>query len=437
MEEKRMLEWLSILNKKEKTLWALFCFTCFQLVTKLPNITLIPGERTKVFSGLLCGITLVVLLATQRKTLRLTREWIICIVLSLIIILSGFVSSDSPSSFWRGFTLIFSGIGGFWCGRLLLNTAFHRLLFARLCLVLLTLLLLLGIAGYFSHANVLHFADIHKHTLNNLILLLSFGPLSLLYKSNRWVVITGVLYLLAGYYVISLSFDPLVWFPPVLLLGALLLRKKKKNYTFLVPLLLVFLLAASFHIYKLPKHFFDKENISVWVRVENVFFSYHMAKKKPLLGIGLVAPRLEYLDDYTIIYPYVTKEQFSEVLPDVNRSSENQILTFMCDLGFPFLLLYSFSVLVLYKNLLRNMLQRRCVGEVNPILLWVPITGALLHYQFFDGLLSPQTTWFFHIFLGMISVQRPESAEPAFQFGEKQADTSRVHHLVAGKRGLL
>ncbi len=102
----------------------------------------------------------------------------------------------------------------------------------------------------------------------------------------------------------------------------------------------------------------------------------------------------------------MTKEQFAEVLPDENRSSENQILTLMCDLGFPFLFLYSFSILVLYRNVVLNMIQRKMMGKINPVVFWVPITGALLHLQFFDGLLQPQTTWFFHILMGMGSLKR-------------------------------
>lgn len=410
---------MSDLEMKEKVLVVLFCFTCFQLVTKIPNITLIPGERTKVFSGLLCGITFIILLVVKKETLRINREWIICFILALLCLLSGLTSGDPSSSLWRGITFIFSAAGGFWCGKLLLDTPFHRALFAKLCLVLLGFLLLLGIVGYFVYGNVLYLANIHKHPFNCLILLLSFGPLWLLYGGKRWMSLLGILYLLAGTYVISRSFDPMIWFPPLLLFGAMLITVKKKKYV-VVPVLLVFLLVSLFQAYKLPKYFFTKESISIWVRVENVFFSYHMVKKKPLLGIGLVAPRIEYLDDYDIVYPYLSKEKFAAVIPDENRSSENQFLTFMCDLGIPFLLLYSFAVLFLYIKFLKNMRRRRKKEEMNPIIVWIPITGALFHLMFFDGLLQPQVCWFFHIFLGMISVNNVEFAEKRVLFRTNQ-----------------
>ena len=403
-----MSEWFIGLRRKEKILWLLFSFTCFQLVTKFPDITLIPGERTKVFSGILCLLTFLQLLIVKKNLLRLNREWSICLILSFLCLASGILSGAPGSSLWRGLTILSSGIGGFWCGRLLLVTPFHRIIFGRLCTVLLTILLALGIIGYFFYGDALYVADVHKHQLNNLLFLLSFGPLILLFKGRWAMVATGIFYLLASCYVMSLSFDPIIWFPPLLFAGAMLFGKRRKKYTVLA-ILFVFLVASTVHLYRVPGRFFEKDDISIWVRVENVFFSTHMAKQKPFLGIGLVAPRLEYLDDYDIVYPYVTKEQFAEVLPEVNRSSENQFLTFMCDLGFPFVLLYSFSVLLLYVKLLRYMWHREPIGGIHPAAYWVPVTATLIHLQFYDGLLHPQPSWFFHIFLGMVSITQSEA----------------------------
>jgi len=402
--DRRILKWLSELSKAEKVLCAVFCLTCFQLATKFPNITLVPGERAKVFSGLLCGVTLFALIIAKRGKIRLNSpEWVICLTLSLLCLVSGLFSEDMSSSLWRALILIFSGVGGFWCGRLLFNHPFALLLLARLCLIVLIPLICLGVAGYHLHDNVLHFVDIHKHILNNLLLVLSFGPLYLLLNGERSHKIIGGLYLVAEYYVLSLSFDPMIWFPPLLLGGVLLFRLNKRQLGLaLIPLVCLFLLVGYFHSHKLQKRFFDMADISYWVRAENVSFSYHIAKKKPLTGIGLVAPRQEYLNDYSMVYPYVNKDQFAAILPKENRSSENQFLTFMADLGFPFLFLYTFSVLILYIRLIRWMLMKRKVTEINPIIIWVPVTAALLHFQFFDGLLHPQTSWFFHLFLGMI-----------------------------------
>jgi hypothetical protein len=49
----------------------------------------------------------------------------------------------------------------------------------------------------------------------------------------------------------------------------------------------------------------------------------------------------------------------------------------------------------------------------HPLVLLLPISGALLHYQVVDGLLHPQLSWFFHILLGLVPVSAKLSPTPA------------------------
>jgi hypothetical protein len=37
-----------------------------------------------------------------------------------------------------------------------------------------------------------------------------------------------------------------------------------------------------------------------------------------------------------------------------------------------------------------------------PLVLLCPLIMGLMHFQFFDGLLFPQSCWFFHLLLGLI-----------------------------------
>ncbi len=66
-------------------------------------------------------------------------------------------------------------------------------------------------------------------------------------------------------------------------------------------------------------------------------------REKPSFRDRASLPRDTYLEGYSIKYPYVTKEKFSGSVNWV-VSSENIFLTFMAELGFPFLLLYTFSL---------------------------------------------------------------------------------------------
>ena len=53
----------------DKAVWLLFCATCLQLGFLQPNVVLVHGERTNLFSGLVCAIALcgALLVAKKRK----------------------------------------------------------------------------------------------------------------------------------------------------------------------------------------------------------------------------------------------------------------------------------------------------------------------------------------------------------------------------------
>jgi hypothetical protein len=114
----------------------------------------------------------------------------------------------------------------------------------------------------------------------------------------------------------------------------------------------------------------------------------------------LLAPRQPYLQDYEIHYPYLTKADFSSWTAKL-RTSENNFLTFMADLGFPFIILYSGALVVILGRLAGLALQPSS-GAVFPALaLLLPLMGEILHLQVVDGLFHPQVSWFFHILLGL------------------------------------
>jgi len=252
----------------------------------------------------------------------------------------------------------------------------------------------------------------------------------------------------------------------VVALGMRTLRPKQ-FLALVVPMVLIF---AAFVPY-LPQWKVGLEYEPAYYRVENFPFSWHIAMKHPFFGIGLRAPRDQYLEDYEKWYPYVTKEKFAHSVKTI-VTTENTFLTFMTDLGIPFTLLYTFSVLMLLVKLIRQARgdpgsaphpyplpqgegASRLTGDVKlnpfnyvgqafqpassnagqtrrleslrpvgksaplpPIALLLPIVACLLHLQVVDGLLLPQYSWFFHVLLGLIPTlpnpckNRAEEAEP-------------------------
>jgi O-antigen ligase len=147
-------------------------------------------------------------------------------------------------------------------------------------------------------------------------------------------------------------------------------------------------------------------------RVENFPFSWSIVKKHPWLGIGLRSPRDQFMQDYQPSYPTVAKDQFAKLTRDI-VSADNQFLTLLVGLGLPFTLAYLGALGMLLARLVGLALKRQPGLFLHPLVLLFPLTMALVHFQFYDGLLFPQSCWFFHLLLGLIPPRggRPATAE--------------------------
>jgi hypothetical protein len=92
-------------------------------------------------------------------------------------------------------------------------------------------------------------------------------------------------------------------------------------------------------------------------------------------------------------------------------NSENIFLTFMAELGFPFLIIYFLSIGYLLVQLVKQARLPVSPGSLNPLALLLPIGAGLLHFLVLDGLLHPQISWFFHVLIGMIPTEKISRSE--------------------------
>jgi len=90
----------------------------------------------------------------------------------------------------------------------------------------------------------------------------------------------------------------------------------------------------------------------------------------------------------------VTKEKFAESVKSI-VSSENMFLTFACELGLPFTILYLVSVGYLVVKLMRMGPGGQETSVIPPVALLMSLAAGLVHFQVLDGLLHPQISWFF------------------------------------------
>jgi O-antigen ligase len=398
----------------EKIVWVVFIGTCIQLAFLEPWLLLIPGERANVFSGQLCAITLAAaLLVARAGSIRISSvEVLVSLGLLALAIVSAALSLSPRSSTIRTLVVMASGLGGFWCARLLLNTVHRQRIFAWLCLCLLVVELIVCIWGYRNagQINEYIYAGNHAggnrlHQLVDMVFLLGVGPLALISWGKPLRVLVGICILGFTCLVLFLAgvqaIDSGVLIPPVLLLLAILVGSFRLKTTILLLMVAVvtFAVAANFIEYYSRKDHSDLEYQAY--RVESYPFSWHIAKKHPFLGIGLRSPRQEFLQGYDIWHPQLTRK--SLVLAVKNEvTSENIFLTFMVGLGLPFAILYAAVLLFLLGRLVRDVLRPPPDQAFHPLVLLIPLTAAFLHSLTTDTFMSPELAWYFHLLLGLI-----------------------------------
>ena len=390
--------------------------TCLQLAFLQPYVVVLPGERTNVFSGLLCAVALVsaLFLARKQRARVSLVEALVSLGLIILCTASGLLSATPLSSSLRGFVVMASGLGGFWCARILLINTSARAAFTILCLGILTAILVLIFWGYWNTGDVNEFIYTNPHPVVHVLLLLTFAPLSLLALRKPLItVFISVPLLVCVYLALYLSgtrIDSGVLISLVLLFVAVILVpiRSYRILTLMIVLLLIASCTTSHYIAHVSKKEFSHSTYQA-SRVELYPFSWHIAKQHPFFGIGLRSPRVEYLQNYEIWYPNTNKDTFvSDVTVAV--TSENVFLTFMSDLGLPFFALYSFALLILLFRLFRAVVRPVSETFFHPLALLLPITGSLLHSMTTDTLLYPQLCWYFHILLGLIPVSDPARA---------------------------
>jgi hypothetical protein len=398
------------MTRAEKVIWVFFAATSCQLALQRPSFLLLAGDRANLFSGLLCFLTLIVAVVYSKRgaiNLRSPEFWI-SVALAVMAVISGLCSLTPLSSSLRVFVLLASGLGGFWCARILLNTLANQRRFQWLCFFMLAGMVLLSLVGYLSAGSIDRFLPYHTHPLTNVMLLLSFAPLALLYHKSRPLMVMSLILLGLCYVALCLSERISVVFIPlgVFLVGAAWGALRWK-YLVLIAVIMA-MVVGVFH----QKIIWHKLSLAYpYYRVENFPFSWSIAKKHPWFGIGLRAPRREFLQDYQVKYPGVTQEQFAETVDKI-VSADNLFLTFMVGLGFPFTLTYLTVLGILLARLIRLAFRPPAGLFFQPLVLLFPLTVALVHFQLFDGLLFPQSCWFFHLLLGLIPLRggNPASA---------------------------
>jgi hypothetical protein len=398
------------LEKGRVATFVLFCLTAVQLVFQQPSMIILPDQRANLFSATLCLLTLVVtiLIGRGKRPIKFGLDFWISVTLVLIVILSSIYSLVPRQSIERAYSILSPGLGGYWCAKFLLTEPRFTRIFQWVVNALLVGVIVLALAGLYLTGKPHEFLDSHWHPAGSRLLLLSFAPLSLMLGQNHrdqiigWIIFVAdlvTIYIVGRYALIN----SLTYIPGILaVVGFFVFKWTGTSRRILAGILLLTVFAAICFAFLNPKQL-NREHISVAYRVESLFFSIDIAGKHPWLGNGLWAPRLSLLENYTLYYPFLSKEQFTEWTAD-QRTSENLYLTFLADLGIPFVILYFGSLLYVLLRLISLSLNRASNTVFHPVAIFLPLLGECLRFLFVDDLFYPQINWFFHMLWGLVVI---------------------------------
>ncbi|MGC8660525.1 MAG: O-antigen ligase family protein, partial [Desulfomonilaceae bacterium] len=294
--------------------------------------------------------------------------------------------------------------------RILLNSKTRVKIFVWVCAVSLDLLLILSLWGYYFHGLSTYFV-FDLHLLVDIILLLSFSSLALAMSGRFLGIVFGISLLVLSYVALYIcgmtAVDSAVLIPTVILIPGLILTLSRSRNRLAPIIIVLFTVAVTAHFlsYDSTKQHYSKDYN--WGRLEFYTFSAHIAQQAPWFGIGLRTPRTPYVADYKGWHRSYSEKEFEQFVSWA-VSSQNIFLTFMVGFGTPFALIYLFAIVFLLIRLFRATLNPSPDSLIPPLAIFLPVTGAMLHFLVMDILLMPTIAWFFHILLAMIPKPAPK-----------------------------
>ncbi len=390
-------------NYVRQAAWLGLVFACFHAAFLLPSGNMILGLRPKFASAVIFSIALVLALLSNKGKTRIcgVNELIISILLGVWPIISGLLSETPFAATIRGYTISAPCVCGFWLARSMIVSEKEKERFRDILGVILAALLIVSYASELFAGSVFKYADVNPHPLAGRILLMWLAPLSLILSGAYKKKVFGWALLLASYGIFYFTDLRSAFLIPVALLAIAGIMKLIRPL-FLISIVVFMTVATTIFINQLPGWKLSIQAESAYWRAESYPFSIHIALKNPIFGVGPRAPRDQYLEDYQIRYPFVTKEKVEESVKRV-VTSENIFLTFMADLGFPFVTIYCGVLIVLLLRLITEIRSARGpTSAIPPMALFLSISAGIIHFMIYDGLYHPQVSLFFHLWLGLI-----------------------------------
>jgi hypothetical protein len=338
------------------------------------------------------------------------REHRLEILLIVSIIILGIVNvslSDSPSKSlapMRNF--LFTGIFALWTSMFLLTDQRRRQWFDWFCAGALAVILPVEIIAWLVPGHYGHKAfDIfilNPIPLGTLIILLSPGPMYLIFQKYPRIKSVGWLLVLLSGLLIFFTYKRGTWLALAAMLAIWMLYHGHRLRYLALSVLLAVALTLSFLGPRLVARL-DPKNLTQFTilhRLECYPFALHIWLNHPVMGIGLRPFDHEnYLADY---------QQYSKKLRDFPQNVaklqtlDNVLLTGLVELGTVMTLFYLALVILILVKYCRRL---RSFPESSPLDWYrvLVLLGFTIHSLSYDSLLFPPINWLFHMQVGILA----------------------------------
>lgn len=400
--------------------------TIFMVFVSIYAIQNWPNLWAQAFISFACLVTLLLTVQREFPALNNRKKWPVEIKIVLSILVLGALNICYSENNWQSLKgmglFLMSGILVFFVTFFLFRSEKNRNFFLILCTLCFFTLIIYGFFEFLQQSEnitkrILLFSS-NPIPAGSLLILLSFGPLSLLnlHKSG-WKRNVLILSLILGVFVTILIGQR----GPLLAIFTMLffwIATNRKGIWFF--LLTTFMAAGAVYQFgdqipaKYKSRMLNKETLQV--RLEFFPIALEVLKEKPLFGLGFNSSLSRFIPgDYEPkIFPRNEKYSFYDMVNKLNIF-DNMALTFLGETGGLFSVAYIFLIVYLIKN--KTSVNRNADERMRCSVLLIVLTGFLAHSMTFDSLKYPHLNWVFHSLLGLLAQREETNQEPQREEG--------------------
>jgi O-antigen ligase len=368
----------------------------------------VPWNHISIFIACLFPSFLLILSKTQErlKIFLLSPEFLFIIAILILGALNIILSNNRNMSLNGMGLFLMSGIFSFISTRLLCDSPEKQSLLLGFFAIIFIFVCLFGFYEFFKGSRIDLFSG-NPIPAGSLIILLSIGPMIQTERSQKKLEF----YLWLGSLFAGITL--LIWtgkkgpivavlFMAIFLAVFFLKILTKRFFVSLAIIMSAGCLALIGRFNDFQKMLEGKKWIySIYFRLENYLYGFHIFKKNPLMGTGFPSQITNYHQDYQIHFSEkLHVDAYTQFIEKIN-ALENMALTMLVEMGglmsATYIMLVLFCCLRLIKAIKKTPHRRCDLGFIMAGLI-----GFLIHSMTYDSLRFPNLNYIFHSILGMM-----------------------------------